>query len=199
MAPIEKSTSKVRGSDAVKSALIEAAAELLGEVGPRGISVRDVADRAGVNHGQVHHYFGSKRGLLEAAMESLARGHHRRARERAGDTLIPPVLSLADDVGYWRALCQTIMDGDIDLARIEIDKDASIPLDALRTFRERTGREPGDLDANARFAILVAMQLGWVAFEDFMLLLTGVAPEDRETLRREVKRVMEGIVDQLTR
>ena len=33
-----------------------------------GGAARHLAERAGVNHGQVHHYFGGKRGLLEAAM-----------------------------------------------------------------------------------------------------------------------------------
>ena len=52
------------------------------EFGPNDVSVRAIAERAGVNHGLVHHYFGSKAGLVEAVVrdvqeyfaESLASG-----------------------------------------------------------------------------------------------------------------------------
>ena len=47
--------------------LIDAAADLLGEVGPRAMTVRSIAQRVGVNHGLIHHYFGGKQPLLEAA------------------------------------------------------------------------------------------------------------------------------------
>ena len=111
------SPEKATGSDAVKAALIQAAGELLGEVGPRGVSVRDIAQRAGVNHGQIHHYFGGKRGLLEAAIRHLARGHYAHSLELAGGGPIPPPLSLSEDRPYFRALCQSVMDGDLELVR----------------------------------------------------------------------------------
>jgi len=41
------------------------------------------------------------------------------------------------------------------------------------------------------------MQLGWVAFEDFMLLLADIEPADREAFRARVKQVMQGLIDQL--
>ncbi len=58
--------SETRGRDAVKTKLINSACEMLAELGPNAMSVRNVASRAGVNHGQVHHYFGGKQGLVEA-------------------------------------------------------------------------------------------------------------------------------------
>ena len=69
-----------RGKEAVKAALITAAGELLAEIGPKAMSVRDVAVRAGVNHGQVHHYFNGKDGLIKTAMRALAKEHMEHAR-----------------------------------------------------------------------------------------------------------------------
>ena len=48
----------IRGECAVRTALLEAACDMLAEVGPKSLSVRRLAERAGVNHGQIHHYFG---------------------------------------------------------------------------------------------------------------------------------------------
>ena len=188
---------RVPGNDSVKEALVSAAAEMLGEVGPRALSVRNIANRAGVNHGQVHHYFGGKRGLLEAAMRHLALGHYEHSLALAGGAELPPALSLAEDTGYWRAVCQVVMDGDLALARIEVDEDISVPRRVLSSVQQRLGASDDDLALKARFAAMAAMQLGWVAFEDFMLLLADVPPEQRETLRDHVGRFMQEAVDDL--
>jgi AcrR family transcriptional regulator len=196
---VEASATGARGSHAVKAALIDAAAEMLGEVGPRALSVREVAQRAGVNHGQVHHYFGGKRGLLEAAMRKLAREHYEHALELSGDAPFPPVLSLAEDSGYWRAVCRVVMEGDLDLARIEIDEDLSVPRRVLRSFEAKADAGSDPLELKARFAAMAALQLGWVAFEDFMLLLADVDPVDRESVRARVKDFVGRSIDEALR
>ncbi len=181
-----------RGADAVRRALIEAAAQRLGETGPSNVSVRDVARRAGVNHGQVHHYFGGKRGLLVAAMRKLATDHFELTRERSGGSPIPPLFVLAEDPDYWRAICQVTMEGDLDLARLEVDEDISIPRSAMRELMQRYEIADDDLDYKAQFASLVAMQLGWVALEDFIMLVADVRDEDRDEVRARAKAMLEG-------
>jgi AcrR family transcriptional regulator len=60
------------GRAEVESALIAAAADLFATRSPSSVSVRDIASAAGVNHGLVHRYFGSKDALLGAVLRSLA-------------------------------------------------------------------------------------------------------------------------------
>src|SRR5919198_1985061 len=52
-----------------RAALLDAAERLLIDEGYAGITTRKVAERAGVNHGLVHYYFGSIEELLFQAME----------------------------------------------------------------------------------------------------------------------------------
>ena len=196
MSAADSTISRVRGGDAVKSALVEATAKMLSEVGPRGISVRDVADRAGVNHGQVHHYFGGKRALLEAAMRHLAREAFDQSRALAGDSLYPPLLAFTEDSDYWRAVCKIVIDGDLELARIEIDEDIWVPRHVLRSLQKEHGIDVDDLRFKARFAAMTAQQLGWVAFEDFMTLLADVEPEQREEFRAQVKQFIQEALTQ---
>ena len=94
----------VRGSDAVRRALIDATACVLAESGPSAVSVREVARTAGVNHGQIHHYFGGKRGLLKAAMHRLASEHLAHATADSKGSPIPRALQLAEDRHYWQAV-----------------------------------------------------------------------------------------------
>jgi AcrR family transcriptional regulator len=70
-----------RGEQEVRAALVGSASRLFAAHGPANVSVRAVAVDAGVNHGLVHHYFGSKDGLLRAVLDDLA---VRAAAEVAG-------------------------------------------------------------------------------------------------------------------
>ncbi|MEM9652294.1 MAG: TetR family transcriptional regulator [Actinomycetota bacterium] len=56
---------------ASRSALIEAATALFGELGYAGTTLRDIGERAGVSSGLVAYHFGSKEALFEAVMESI--------------------------------------------------------------------------------------------------------------------------------
>jgi TetR/AcrR family transcriptional regulator len=53
-------------------ALMDAAEQLLYEVGYAGVSTRRVAEAAGVKHGLVHYYFGSMDELLTQTLERFA-------------------------------------------------------------------------------------------------------------------------------
>ena len=60
------------GKDEVRAAVLHAASELFADKGPTATSIREVATRAGVNHGLLHRHFGSKRQLLAATLQHLA-------------------------------------------------------------------------------------------------------------------------------
>ena len=61
-------------------ALLTAAEALLVEVGYAGITVRRLAERAGVNHGLVHYYFGSMQDLLLQVVQRFTDGLVERQR-----------------------------------------------------------------------------------------------------------------------
>ena len=46
------------------------------------MTIRDIADHAGVNHAQIHHYFGGKQGLLMATYKQLAFEHVEQLERR---------------------------------------------------------------------------------------------------------------------
>lgn len=80
------STSSARGVE-VRRRLLAAAAELIPQLGWRGVSTRVVARRAGVAPGLVHYHFGSVPSLLRQTVVQVM-----------GDVLaaVPPMLSEAE-------------------------------------------------------------------------------------------------------
>ena len=76
-------TKKKRSRAETEQKLIEVALKLLRDKGIlAGLNLREVADGAGVNRGNIYHYFGSRQELLRAAInrqfkfivESLTKG-----------------------------------------------------------------------------------------------------------------------------
>jgi AcrR family transcriptional regulator len=76
----------VRPGHETEQALLDAAEQLLVEVGAAGITTRKVAEAAGANHGLVHYYFGSVEQLLVRVLERFTeRLIERQRRMYAAD------------------------------------------------------------------------------------------------------------------
>ena len=76
--------SEIKGRDAVRKALISAAARCFAGRGIGAVSVREIAKEAGVNHGLVHRHFGSKDGLVHETLAALAESVEMRLGHLTG-------------------------------------------------------------------------------------------------------------------
>lgn len=87
MAEAERKPGRPRRDDTanLKAALLEAAIDLFGERGFDGVSLSQIAGKAGADIGLTRYYFGSKGELWEAAIGHLA-GQFARALEEATET-----------------------------------------------------------------------------------------------------------------
>lgn len=174
--------SQPRGRDEVRAALIETAVQMFVESGNADISVRQVAARAGVNHGLVHRHFGSKRELLGAVLDHLA-------QEVADDGA-----DAADAVGsmfrglesspYWRLLGRLLQDG-------EMPEHAQSTFPAMKLLIERyeSGQRDGSIDPSLDPRLVAAgaaaLGVGWMFFEPFLLASTGLDQEPTEVVRQK--------------
>jgi AcrR family transcriptional regulator len=79
----------------LRAALIESALEIIEEIGPRGLTIREVARRAGVSHAAPYRHYADKDELILAVVErgfELLHENMQVARELAGDD---PLLQFA--------------------------------------------------------------------------------------------------------
>ena len=81
-----------RKADVVKADLLDATVELLAQRPAAQVTVRAIAERAGVQHSMVSRHFGSKANLIAAAVESVASQYASVVANAAVDpSLLRPV------------------------------------------------------------------------------------------------------------
>jgi AcrR family transcriptional regulator len=173
------------GREAVKRALLDAAAELFAEQGPERVSVRDLAERAGVNHGLVHRHFGSKAGVLRALMQQLSQRIAADA-SASGASLPSAFAATAARGAYWRVLARALLDGG-DPRELQPGFPLVQQLLAQAREAQKCGRVSPDVDARLLTAMGVAMGLGWLLFEPFVIAATGLERRNRYKLRQQVQ------------
>ncbi len=181
----------------MRAALIHAACEMLAEVGPNAMSVRSVATRAGVNHGQVHHYFGNKQGLIEAAAHKLAAEHFTHARERSGGEPLPKPLTLGEDANYLIALVRLVLDGHLDTATREIEEGISVPVEFRKYVTQDYPTDEVPLEIKAQLALGYAAELGWSALEPYIRTLADVHETELESVRETMREITRQRQDEL--
>jgi AcrR family transcriptional regulator len=101
---------------AASEALLDAAEELLVEVGHAGITTRRLAEEAGVNHGLVHYYFASNENLLVQALERFT----ERMIERQRDLYAADV----PFVERWRTAMRYLVSEDVRYQKIWMELSA---------------------------------------------------------------------------
>lgn len=146
----EATDAKPVGKEEVVEAVLTAASALFAEKGPAATSIREVATRAGVNHGLVHRHFGSKRQLLAATLQHLA--DTAAAVREAGAPI--EELEAAHDL-QLRVMVRSTLDG-FPIEELQERK----PGMAWLLEQVRPGHAD-ERDARLAAAHAIALQLGW--------------------------------------
>jgi AcrR family transcriptional regulator len=189
------------GREAVKEAVLKSATELFAARGYAAVSVRDIAQSAGVNHALVHRHFGTKQEVLKAALERTAGEFIAVAKEITDLRLDFKKLFAAaiEHAAYFRTLARITLEGE-NLAEFQRDfptiKRMIELLDQrVNSIGKGTKRSGSSVDARVQVAALVGLTMGWVVFEDTLLIAAGLEQHDREEVRDEIVRIIQRLVN----
>jgi AcrR family transcriptional regulator len=151
-----------------RAALIRATVEILAEEGPKGITYRSVAQRAGVTHGLVRHHFQSLDALMKAAVIQWSSDSH-------ASTWLEPGSGNVDDLG--RHLLDDVREHGLEhLAMYELIMGAA-----------RTGKFADEVRKSYQeYVEAVGRELG----------RAGLADDDSHSLARLVFAAIDGLVIQ---
>jgi AcrR family transcriptional regulator len=177
-----------RGREEVRDALMTATERLCEERSPGKVSVREIAGEAGVNHGQVQHYFGSKLALIAATMERIEADLIDRI---AGGTTVelPGLIKIVSNrPAFTRMIAWIILEGS--------DRSVFEDLWFGKALSERL-REAGRPEAEARALAAQIMVLagGWALFRPAISVATGLDAGEAGQTQESLQRLAESLVE----
>ena len=178
------------GRKNVEKKLIDSAAGLLGSIGPNQLSIRDIAVHAGVNHAQIHHYFGGKQGLLEATYKQLAFEHMQQLERRnigVMDLGKEPLSELTEN--YFNALIRAVLDGQMDLLRVQADSGLSMSKKTLNELTKLRGASKPSAEDKAAIALVMVMEFGFAAIKPYITEVLKISDKD---MKEFMKLFIEG-------
>jgi len=161
---------KTKGRQNVEKKLIESAAVLVGSIGPNQLSIRDIADHAGVNHAQIHHYFGGKDGLLIATYKLLAFEHIEQLQRRnvSPDNMIrEPLGDITNN--YFKAIIRAVLDNRMDLVRVQVDSNLSMSKKTLDQLVKIKNEKKPTAEMKAAIAIVMVVEFGLASMKPYIM------------------------------
>jgi AcrR family transcriptional regulator len=181
------SGSRPRGRESAVEALVDAARGLFAVHGPDAVSLRDIARAAGVNHGLIHHYIGSRDDLLKLVFaRSTEQARHEVEDARDVTEALDALRNLgAGSSDYARLLAWALLEGH-DPAEFH---GRSAALDAVVRASGHDSRE-----LRLALAMATVQALGWKLFGDYARLAAGLGDEDPEVVRRDVETLVDHLV-----
>ena len=176
---------KTKGRQNVEKKLIESASVLVGSIGPNQLTIRDIADHAGVNHAQIHHYFGGKDGLLIATYKLLAFEHVEQLQRRnvTPDNMIKEPLSEITN-NYFRALIRAVLDNRMDLVRVQVDSNLSMSKKTLDQLVKLKNKKKPTAEMKAAIALIMVVEFGLASMKPYIMEVLDINDQ-------EMKKFME--------
>jgi AcrR family transcriptional regulator len=189
-----------RGREATTAAILDAAEELFAARGFNAVTVRAIAERAGVSHALVHRYLGSKGEVFRAVL-SRKQGIILAAAPDNPDLLATTSLIMREGLTNHRRYVRLLADSALHGLPYEQTPGRFAAVDRLVELAERAvaSAPPSegiseDLDPRFVIACVTALFLGWAATESWVLPAAGIRGMDEAEVLAGLERVMLGIL-----
>jgi AcrR family transcriptional regulator len=180
--------------------ILDAAQELFAKHGPAAVTVRQVAEKAGVTHALVHKYFGSKDDLIKAVVDrvDVQRAATAMASSSLRDVyqeLLPRVMLQRD---HSMMLVRSAMEGTEYVSLAERIRTTSAMV-ALARRTASSGAQPSpppqDIDPRVLVSAISAMIFGWASIEDWVWPAAGIDPAEKDDVYRQLQEIVGYLAD----
>lgn len=186
-------------SEQTKAEILKAARRLFAERGIPDVSVRDVAREAGVTHGLVHHYYGTKELLVAEVIRAEIAFSADLLAGRPLSSSSDPMDVLRKVLRYYLTEMETsiLLLTRAQLAGFEPEKmkesDAPSSLAVmaghLKELHARSGAEDLDVDPALLSVFLGAAVAGLVTMHPWLMASAALPPESYEARLDEIVEI----------
>jgi AcrR family transcriptional regulator len=189
-----------RGREATTAAILAAAEDLFSARGFTAVTVRAIAERAGVSHALVHRYFGSKTDIYRAVLT-----HNEDAILNAAsddpDLLASASLMFREGLTRQRQYIRLIAHSTLHGLSFDQTSGRFAATERLVELAERAAssaspaeRAATGIDPRLVVAACVALLLGWAATESWVRPAAGIADMDEGEVEAGLERIVRGIL-----
>jgi len=154
-----------RTVEEAQAAILDAAEEVVREVGPAGLRITAVAEKAGMAHPNVFHHFGSREGLLRALTARTVQRATDRVVRAMGDSVatgpeeraaaLTRILDAMDEGDQGRLLAWLVISGRAG----EVEAPDMEPLVRVAHEWRTAAVGPANVEDTRRLVLLSAMAL----------------------------------------
>jgi AcrR family transcriptional regulator len=194
-------TTPRRSREITTARILYAAEELFSARDPSGVTVRQIAEKAGVTHALVHQYLGSKDQILNAVIVRAAPDRQQTILGHSEFREVMPIL-FADVVArkiHTRSVIRSAMDGvEYTSLKDRIDTGVVMIEFAKRSVAAGATRlpPPAAMDPRIVAAAATALAYGWVALQDWLVQICDLTDEDPAEVQRQLGEVV-GLISDL--
>jgi AcrR family transcriptional regulator len=196
-APRKRGRGRPRLDAELMPRILDAAERLFAELGPVNVSIRDIAAEAGLPHSAIYRYFDSKDEVLR---QVVVRGRARQVeRDRAAGPSTKGAIEwiMAHNRAYALVVARLALQGETT-SSLGMDPGENSARQSLDTLAALERQHPFELrrdhDPQVVMAALMALTMGYVACEEWVLDAVGLHGCDREAVRAAVDDVMESMM-----
>ena len=202
MTPASESTPPRRGrprlDDEMVPAILDAAERLFSRRDSLDVSIREIAAEAGIPHSAIYRYFTGKDEIFR---QVLQRGEDRQfgyeSERRAAGTGARGTVDwiINQNRSYVLALTRAALEGQtpssagLDVSQSVGQRSRRVLTERDTPFEVRTGQSPEVVIAAA-----MALTIGWVSCEDWIVESVGLADLDRRELRAAIDDLIVSLV-----
>jgi len=198
--PKRKKTVAREGREATTAAILDAAEELFAADGYDAVTVRAIAERAGVSHALVHRYLGAKAEVFRAVL-SRNQGVMLSAAPENADLLETLGSIIREGLIRRRRYVRLLADSALHGVPYAQTPGKFAAVEKLVELAERVvasappeARADDDLDPRFVIAAITALFLGWGATESWVLPAAGIGDMDEAAAIDGLERVMRSIL-----
>jgi TetR/AcrR family transcriptional regulator, repressor for neighboring sulfatase len=179
--------------DEIMAAMVKASLEMASVEPASALSLREIAQEAGVQHSDVYRYFGSKKELIKAAMNMAA--EREVAILRSSDAERPEreeLLRAWRDSSVGRVLLWAALEG-VEPGELLDGPVPSMTAGArfvARRRREVDGEAAEGVDARVVVAVITAIIMSLQAAEPILIKAAGLEHEDPAWIRQSIAEVV---------
>lgn len=180
--------------------ILDAAQELFAKRGPRAVTIRQIAEHAGVSHALVHIYFGSKDELIQAVIDRIdasrtATAANAESLRDAYQMAFPRVMAQRD---HSMMVVRSAMEG-AEYVSLTQRIQATTAMIALARKTAASGDAPSppphDIDPRVLISAVTAMIFGWASLEDWVWPTSGLDPADKDEVHRQLLEIVCYVAD----